>query len=180
LSDQTSGPDDRPNQPPPPPPPPPAGFSADAAVGGDADRSPAGDQRYGGVLKRFGARILDGLIVGIPLALIMFAIGLDLAGYLWSLVTTLVTLGYFVFLESSQQGTLGKRILGMSVVAESGQSLTPEASLRRNWWLLLGLIPFVGGLASLGVAIYIAVTISSDARNQGFHDKMADAVVLDR
>lgn len=178
MSDQTSGPDDRPNQPPPPPPPP-AGFSADATVGGD-DRELAGDQRYGGVLKRFGARILDGLIVGIPLALIMFAMGLDLTGYLWSLVTTLVTLGYFVFLESSQQGTLGKRILGMSVVAESGQSLTSEASLRRNWWLLLGLIPFVGGLASLGVAIYIAVTISSDARNQGFHDKMANAVVLDR
>ncbi|MBW3619081.1 MAG: RDD family protein [Actinobacteria bacterium] len=131
--------------------------------------------------KRFGARIIDALIVGIPVGiLLLLVLDLDARGIVYSALAAVANLAYFVWLESSQGGTLGKRMLGMSVASEAGVNLTAEQSFKRNWWLLLGVIPVIGPLASLGVTIYIAVTISSDDRNQGFHDKMADALVLDR
>jgi uncharacterized RDD family membrane protein YckC len=136
---------------------------------------------YAGIGKRFLARVLDGLIVGIPLGvLLLVVLGWEADDVAYSILIAIVNVAYFVGLESTQGATLGKRLLGLSVAAESGGNLTPEAAFRRNWWLLLGLLPLIGGLASLGVTIYILVTISSDERNRGWHDKLAGAVVLDR
>ena len=101
-----------------------------------------------------------------------------------SVVSALVGFGYFVYLETSEGATFGKKIVNLRVAGENGASpISTDASFRRNWWLLLGLlspIPIIGllaSLASLGIAIAIGVTISSDDRNQGFHDKMAATTV---
>lgn len=140
-----------------------------------------GGSRYGSLARRFGARVIDGFLVGIPLgAVLVFGLGLDPQGAGYALLTSLVNLGYFVWLETAQGATVGKRLLGLAVTDETGGRITPEQSFKRNWWLLLGLVPFIGGLAGLGVAIYIAATISSDPRNQGFHDRMAGSLVPQR
>jgi uncharacterized RDD family membrane protein YckC len=149
--------------------------------------TPAGGTQYGGVWKRFGARIIDGLIVGIPLAIVLAILpGISPGGVLYGLITAAASFGYFVFLETSRGATLGKQVLGMKVADASGASpIAVDASIRRNWWLLLNAlsgVPIIGwllSLAALGVVIAIAVTISSDPRNQGLHDKMANTVVLD-
>lgn len=94
---------------------------------------------------------------------------------------------YFVLLETSNGATLGKQVLGLRVVGESGAApVATEASARRNAWMLIGIlsgIPVVGflaSLASLGIVIAIAVTLNGDARKQGVHDKFGGTLVLDR
>jgi uncharacterized RDD family membrane protein YckC len=146
-----------------------------------------GTPAYGGLLKRFGARLLDGLLVGITIA-VVFAIlpGLSLGGLVYNVVAAGLSFGYFVFMESSRGQTLGKQVLGLRVTGEGGQSpVAPEVSARRNAWMLLGVlggVPVLGvlaGLLSLGIVIAIAVTIGSDPQKRGLHDKFGGTMVLE-
>lgn len=134
---------------------------------------------------RFLARLIDGLLVFIPLAIIFAVIpGLSIGGFVYNIVGALVVFGYYVWMESNQGATLAKQWLKLRVTGESGGNVTMEQSSRRNWWLLIGIlggIPVIGvlaSLASLAIVIGIAVTISSDPSNQGFHDRMANARVV--
>lgn len=162
-------------------------MSATSYPGGAGTPQP-GVGAYGSLLKRFGARILDGLIIGIPVAIIFAVLpGLSTGSFLYGVVSSALYFGYFVFLETSRGATLGKEVLGMRVAGENGQSpVGVEASAIRNCWMLIGVlsgIPFVGflaGLASLAAIITIAVTISSDPRNQGLHDRLGGTLVLDK
>ena len=146
-----------------------------------------GTPAYGGRLKRFLARLLDGLLVGVSIA-VVFAIlpGLSMGGLLYNVVASGLSFGYFVFLESSRGRTLGKQVLGLHVAGEAGQSpVAPEASARRNAWMLIGVlggVPVLGvlaGLASLAIVIAIAVTIGSDPQKRGLHDKFGGTMVLE-
>lgn len=139
-------------------------------------------QGFGGVQPadlgiRIGARIIDQLIVGIPLAIVVSLIlgsgsSLQIVG---GALVSLAAYGYFVAMEVTQQGqTLGKKILGLRVLAPGGApALTPEQSLKRNLFVIAGVIPCLGSLISLGLTIYIMVTISQDPNKQGWHDKFA-------
>lgn len=155
----------------PPPPPPPDGAAAGPAATAEG---------YGGLGKRFGARIIDAVIVGVLLGLVVgLGLGLEPTGLAYGVLASVANLAYFVGMESSRGATLGKRLLGMAVTDEAGGRVSVEQSLRRNWWVLLGLVPVIGGLAGFAVAIYIAVTLTGDERNQGFHDKMAHTLVVE-
>ena len=134
---------------------------------------------------RLLARIIDAFVVGIPM-IILFAIipGLAVGGLVYSVVTAALGFGYFVWMESTMGATVGKRVLNMKVVSTTGGNVSMEASARRNWWLLIGVVsgvPVVGLLASLvslAIVIYIAVTISQNPNGRGWHDQMADAGVV--
>ncbi|QIS01165.1 RDD family protein [Nocardia brasiliensis] len=124
---------------------------------------------------RIGARVIDALILYIPYLIIYFlvknSLGLTIGlGLLW----TVVQLGYFVGMETSQGTTLGKKVLGLKVLAPGGAAkIEPVTSLKRNVFVAANIIPCVGGLVSLVLAIYIMVTISQDPNKQGWHDKFA-------
>lgn len=185
-----------------PPPPPPGGSNAPPPPPGSGYGAPSGDpyqpapgygvppaaaNPFGGLGKRFLARLIDYLLIGIPLAIILSVLGLNATGIVYNAITTAVLVGYFLFMETSKGGTFGKTWLGMSVTDQNGSSpISMDASLKRNWWMLLNIVGgvailnFVAGLASLVIVIIIAVTISSDARNQGWHDKLGGTLVLDR
>lgn len=148
---------------------------------------PQGASGYGGLGKRLLARIIDYLIVAVPMGILLAVLpGIRVGGDLGNALTSLVAFGYFVFLETSQGATLGKKALSIAVTGDAGATVRVDASMRRNWWMLLGLlsgIPVIGwlaGLASLAIVILIAVTISSDPRNQGWHDKLGGTLVVDR
>ncbi|MDX1620140.1 MAG: RDD family protein [Nitriliruptorales bacterium] len=165
-----------------PPPPPPAG---QPTHGTEESWKRDGGKVYGGAWIRLGARIVDGFIVGIPLSIIFLIIpGVDTFGVAYSVISALVGFGYFVFLETSQGATYGKKLLNLRVADHNDRSpIEMDSSFRRNWWMLLGVlsgipvIGFLASLASLGIAIAIGVTISSDNYNQGWHDKMANTTV---
>ncbi len=101
-----------------------------------------------------------------------------------SIITTVLYLGYFAFMESSQGKTLGKMVMKLHVVGPDGQKPSFEEALKRNIWLaypILGVIPFlgiVGGIVSLVAVILIAVQINSDPERKPWTDKFAGTQVI--
>ncbi|MEU4415400.1 RDD family protein [Nocardia salmonicida] len=142
-------------------------------------------QGFGGVLPadlgiRLGARVIDGFIIGIPLFFVNLGISfalLDspfLAGIVLWIIMGIAYVGYNVGLEVTQGTTIGKKLLGLRVLAPGGaQKLTPEASLKRNIFLAPLVVYCLGGLVTTGLSIYIATTINNDPNKQGWHDKFA-------
>jgi uncharacterized RDD family membrane protein YckC len=135
---------------------------------------PAGGQEPGGLALRLGARLIDGVIVGIVASVLIFATD-TLSNYWYTgLFTGLLTFLYFLVFESTQGWTIGKKLLGLSVHGPGGAPKpTVQQSAIRNSWTLLPIIPFIGGLLGLVAIVVIAVTINSSPTKQGKHDEIA-------
>ena len=131
-----------------------------------------------GLGARIGARLLDVLLIGIPASFVLALVGLADPTGASPIIISLLWYGYFVLLESNRGATVGKSILGIRVVSTSGGTPEIAETAKRNVWMLLGLIPFVGGIASLVAVIAIIVTISSAPDNRGWHDGFAGTSVL--
>jgi uncharacterized RDD family membrane protein YckC len=167
--------------------------------GGQPGYGPGGG-RPGGLLDRFLARLIDGvllaIVAGIIEVIIAAAFGLSAGGLglggsyayavIAAIVGTVINLGYFGYLESSRGQTLGKMALKLHVQTMAGGLPTFEQAVRRNIWLalpILGIVPFIGGLigslAELAAVIMIAVGISNDTvTRRPWTDKYAETRVL--
>lgn len=162
------------------PPPPPVGQSPyDQGI-----YSTTGQPAGAGI--RLGARIIDGLIVGIPVAIIETVVGIaagNVAYYIVGLILSFAGIAYFTYLESTKGATLGKQLLKLKTVGPDGGLPAQDVAFKRNVWLLLSVLsslvgfiiflPFLVGLVTLGVLIAIGVTINNDPNKQGLHDKFA-------
>ena len=134
--------------------------------------------------------VVSVVLVGIVLGGSGNGISEDGIGYGASLVSavlsTLIYLGYFVVMESTQGRTVGKMVMKLHVEGASGGHPTAEESFKRNWWLalpILAVIPVAGGLIGalieLVVVILIAVQINSDPeRRPQVSDRFADTRVI--
>lgn len=147
-----------------------------------------------GVFPRFLARLLDAFVVGLPLG-ILLGLVFSFAGIadktsgviLMSAISLLAMVAYHVHFESREGRTPGKRVFGLRIVNANGAVPSVEEAFRRNAWILLGVlsgvpgIKAISGLAQAAAGVGIAVTISMDADNQGWHDKFAGGtrVLLD-
>lgn len=153
---------------------------------------------YAGFWLRVVAAIIDGLIIGIPLAPIFLLIFVgsfrnlqDLQNMqdpstLWTIlgpkillvliISSIASWLYWGLLESSAwQATLGKKAMGLSVTDLEGRRITfGRASLR--FWAGRGVscIPYLGGTYFLIDCICVAFT----ARKQAIHDMIASCLVL--
>ncbi len=128
----------------------------------------------GGLGARFGARVIDGFLVGILSFLIALLFGASSNIMVTGLFTGLLTFIYFVALEVTQGKSLGKRLLGLSVRGAGGAAKPDfKQSAIRNSWTLLPIVPYVGGLLGVIAIIVIAVTISNSPTKQGKHDELA-------
>lgn len=127
----------------------------------------------GGLGRRFFARVIDGIIVGIVSSLLAFVA--DSLSSIWvtGLFTGFLMFVYFVAFEVSQGWTPGKKILGLAVHGPASPKPTASQSAIRNSWTLLPIIPFIGGLLGVVAIIIIAVTISGSPTKQGKHDELA-------
>lgn len=147
------------------------------------------------LLDRFLARLIDGVILGIVFGIcnVLFA-SIFLRGFTYSVgeyllywlfvsvITVVVSLGYYAYFESSNGATVGKQLMKLKVVGPSGTgNPTMEQAIRRNIWIaaqLAFIVPivgtFLGGIAYLAAVIMIAVGINNDTVNrQGWHDHFA-------
>ena len=138
-------------------------------------------------MTRFLAKLIDWILVGIVIGIVIIPLTIGLAfsgaggfggfGFSPGAILTNVVLyglaiGYFAFLESNRGQTLGKMLLKLQVQGPDGQFPTMEQALKRNAYMLLGIIPVLGGLAYFVVTIYIAVTINNDTvARQGWNDE---------
>ncbi len=200
-------------QPPPPPggyqaPPPPAGQQAPYA-----QQPPYGQQQppyaqqapsYSQVGQpadlgtRVLARLIDFVLLGVVTGIIYFIFSLFAVRNIWtgqvsfwpfavsSLLSAVISLGYFVLMESSRGQTVGKMLLKVKTFGPDGALPTTEEAVKRNAWTalnVLGVIPVVGstlgGLLMLGAVIYILVTINNNtASRQGWHDTFAGGTTV--
>ncbi len=174
----------QPMQNPPPPPPQPITPYQQPYTGG---------QTYAGFWIRLVARLLDGLIVGLPLAIIFGVLALAFGGLaagtsngdqntqnaaaavvsgifiLFYLIAIAVSIGYWVYFWGTTGSTYGMRVLHLRVVdATTGGPIgIPRALVR---WLMTIVNSW---------ACYIGwIWVAFDARKQGWHDKVANSVVL--
>jgi uncharacterized RDD family membrane protein YckC len=130
---------------------------------------------------RLGARLVDGLVLLVPVLLITVPIsggfrvgtGNDGDQILATALGVLLSYAYFVVMESSGGATVGKRALRIEVRAADGKP-TIAQSARRNVWMLISIIPgSLGGVLAFAIAIAIAVSIGNDPDRRGFHDRFA-------
>jgi uncharacterized RDD family membrane protein YckC len=169
--------------PPPPPypqtaggyPPPPNPY---AQTGGYYPGGPQVGYGYasnpGGLGARFGARFIDGLLVGIVSGLLAAAFRSSDSIMVTGLFTGLLMFVYFVAMEVTQGRTVGKMLLGLHVRGPAGAPKPDfKQSAIRNAFTLLPIIPFIGGLLGMVAIIVIAVTISNSPTKQGKHDELA-------
>lgn len=167
----------------PPPPPPAAGYGAPAAGYGAPAAVPGAPGAYGpgapgNLLDRFLARLIDGLIVGIPTAILQFvfqaAIGYWAGLFIGGVVGAVLFVGYFAYMESNRGSTIGKGVMKLQVVGPDGHSKpTMNEAVKRNIYYAFGIVPCLGSLAEIGAVIMIAVNINSDPQRQHFFDKFA-------
>lgn len=169
------------------PPPPPQGQPAGGGT------SPAGVGAPADLVTRFLAKLIDWVLVGIVLGVIVIPLtiglafsgvgfggmpgmgGFSIGGIIASVVMYGLALAYFAFLESNRGQTLGKMLLKIEVQDAAGKHPPIEQAFKRNAYMLLPIVPILGGLAYLAVVIYIAVTINNNTETRrGWHDDFAD------
>ncbi|MCV7225602.1 RDD family protein [Mycolicibacterium komossense] len=163
--------------PPPPPggyPPPPPQYGGAPGYGYPPPPGPVGGQQPGSLGIRFGARLIDGILVGIVAFVLALVISMESNILVTGLFSGVLTFVYFVAFEVTQGWTPGKKILGLSVHGPGGAPKPDvKQSAIRNSFTLLSVIPYVGGLLALIAYIVIAVTINSSPTKQGKHDELA-------
>lgn len=146
------------------------------------------------LLDRFVARLIDGVLIGVVYVVLAIILSpIFLTGFIHSrgevfiytavlsVIMTVVSLGYFGFMESSRGQTVGKMVMKLRTVGPDGNNPTMEQALRRNIIYaasLLRVIPFLGALAAAAATvvglILIAVGINGDPVNrQAWHDHFA-------
>ena len=121
-----------------------------------------------GFWRRFGALILDGILIGIIQG-ILFAVLADSIGIAYVL-GTVIAFGYYVYFEGGPTGqTLGKRALGIRVIdARAGGPIGyGRALVRAIVEIFSGFVIFIGYLWMLW-----------DREKQTWHDKAAGSVVV--
>lgn len=164
----------------PPPPPPVPTFPTPPGVG---PRATTGS--LASPLRRLGARLVDGLVIGLPMV-IVFTVAFaayfedgrpsDEAIFQMTLIATAVGALYEIVLIHLRGQTLGKMAVGIKVIqVEDGRPPSwNRASIRYALPALAGFIPVAGGL--LGLVVYL--WLLWDPQRQGLHDKAARTIVV--
>ena len=140
-------------------------------------------------LLRFLAFVIDSIIIGIPAAIIYYFViipilwpstylfgvyvygGAPWWGYLLlSFLLGILELLYFVLMDTSSGGTLGKRILGLQVQMVNGSKVAFDKAFIRNiskiYWLFL-LIDWI-----------LAIAIAGHDQRQKYTDRIAGTTVV--
>jgi uncharacterized RDD family membrane protein YckC len=146
---------------------------------------------YAGFWIRLVARFVDGIIVGLPFTIVFFilliaagssgattdpsgqptAVGAAFGGVfiLLYLLALAVSIGYWVYFWATSGQTIGMRLFHLRVVdAQTGQPIGYARAIVR--WLMTLVNTW---------ACYIGwIWVAFDSRKQGWHDKVANSVVL--
>jgi uncharacterized RDD family membrane protein YckC len=144
--------------------------------------------------KRFIARLIDVLIIAIPLALISWAAGgFDMAGdgdswdeitdqvntgrqWLWSLISLVAYVGYDTLLTKRNGQTVGKSIMKLRVaMLNDGRTPDTGAALLRAAVLW---VPALLCCFCIWWLVILITVIADRPYRQGLHDKAAKTVVV--
>lgn len=126
----------------------------------------------GGLVTRFFARLIDGILVALLVAVLPFVFDADI--WVTGVFSGAAMFLYFLAFEITVGWTPGKKLLGLQVRGAAGAAKPdPKQSAIRNAFTLLPIIPIIGGPLAVIAYIVIAVTIASSSTKQGKHDEIA-------
>ncbi|HEV2755889.1 MAG TPA: RDD family protein [Actinomycetota bacterium] len=124
-----------------------------------------------GFWRRFGAALIDGIIIGIVASIISAILGgAERFSATYQGINALLALIYYAYLEGGETGqTLGKKALGIRVIdfGAGGPIGYGRAALRNIGSYLSGIVIGIGYLWMLW-----------DPEKQTWHDKFANSVVV--
>ena len=146
----------------------------------------AGERRYAGFWIRVAAKLLDGLIIGVPMVIVMFIVMVPMirgmagrapgnipptfpiAIHLIQLVFVVVQAGYVIFFLGKYGATPGKMACGIRVITSDGGNISYGRATGRFFaeWLS-GLICYIG---------YIMVAF--DGQKRALHDHICNTRVV--
>jgi uncharacterized RDD family membrane protein YckC len=133
---------------------------------------------YASFWRRFGAHLIDGLILNVVLILVslIFVVGPGIVGLVepsilsvvgW-LISVAIPIAYCVWFWTKTGSTPGKVALGIRVVAQGGGSMSKSRSFVRYLGYIVSSLVFgLGFLAMLW-----------DSESRCWHDRMADTRVI--
>ncbi|MFD3543511.1 RDD family protein [Streptomyces sp. NPDC058662] len=181
----------------PPPPPPPYGGGDPYGGGGGMPDPLAGMPPLADIGKRIAARLIDVLIIAVPLFLIQLAFGTnrytvetnegeDVAevftrsysgsGLIMTLISIVAYVGYDWWFTKKDGRTLGKKAMGLRVAMLNDGTVPPSgASLSRA--ALLWLPTLICCFCLWPIALIISILVDKPYK-QGLHDKVAKTVVV--
>lgn len=160
-------------------------YGGGGPYGGGAPDPLAGMPPLGSLGKRLLARIIDFILVSIPVGLLDWAFGTyqtdtDDINYgsslLGSLVAAVLYIGYEWWMTKSRGQTLGKKWLGVRVaMLDNGGNPTSQAALVRAcvFWL-----PTLFCCPCLWIVLIGILLLLDKPYRQGLHDKAAKTVVV--
>jgi len=139
--------------------------------------------QYGGFWRRLIAISIDGLLLhGIVISLFFTtqdlfltsshfgadSLSVSVTGIVYTFGGIVLNMAYFTFFHGMGGRTPGKMVMGLKVVRSNGEELTPGFSFLR----------WVGYQVSRIFLMLGFLWAAFDARKQGWHDKIADTVVI--
>jgi len=138
---------------------------------------PTSERRYGGFWIRFLATLIDGIILSIIGSLVggnqvvnyqqaadgMYSANVNFFGW-YSLIPIAYVIGFWIW----KSATPGKMALGLKIIDEQGNNLTPvTAIIRYLGYILSGIILGIG---------YLMIAFTKNKR--GLHDMIAKTYVI--
>lgn len=198
-----------------------ASLTEDVQNIGNSSMSEGNEVEYSGVFRRILAYVIDCIILSIVGFVIGKIVGYDELGVVmqaasgkiassqsfipYSILTLIVTIAYFVLMESSpKQGTLGKMLLGMKITDENGERMSVATASKRYaiFWifgLITSILSIVAGspkpssvaitvtttiVTLLGciyrIVIFITMLVAESKQGQGLHDKLSKTYVVNK
>ena len=134
--------------------------------------------------QRIGARLLDGLIIGLPLTILVFASSdfsedrETISTPVWvQLLAAAVSALYEIVLIRQRGQTVGKRVLGIKVVRVTDGALPDwTASIVRYVLPVVPVLVPVPGVFLLSIVVYLVAIVHP--LRQGWHDRAAGTIVV--
>jgi len=144
-----------------------------------AEYGVARSMEYKGVGPRFGAIVIDNIVMaiaGVILGVLLMMAGLSPETEEYADTTSLLCLvlafGYYSFFEGVFGGTIGKLLLGMRVVNAEGRNCGLGRALVRNLLRIIDALPFA--------YIVGAALVDSSDKRQRLGDRVAKTYVVAR
>jgi uncharacterized RDD family membrane protein YckC len=168
------------------------GYLSRVMASGAAAASPLG-WHYGGFWMRFGARMIDGIVLGVPVLIIAAIVIPNLLrtqgdasnpafaafaafSLTFFLLYFLVVVCYEVVLLRYRGATLGKMACGLRVVRSDGGSLGWGVSIGRfvMWNVVTSGIPYL----NLILMLISGIMTGTDDEKRALHDRVCDTRVV--
>ena len=132
-----------------------------------------GAMEYQGIWIRFISFLIDTIVLGVLIGVVGSILGLSVvsrtAGWGFGLLSFIIFLAYFTYLEGSKGQTIGKMVTKIKVVGEDGEMINMNQAFTRN------ILRVIDGLLAYLIG---AILIWRSDKKQRLGDRIAKTVVI--